>query len=351
MTDRPLLLLDSASLYFRAFFGVPDSVRAPDGTPVNAVRGLLDMIATLVTTRRPDRLVACWDDDWRPQFRVDAIPSYKAHRVAGAVTDAAAEAAASEVPAPSASGAAPARSATTQHGGGSVSVEEVPADLEVQVPVIVDVLAALGIARIGAPGFEADDVIGTLVAREVARTGDGGAPRTPVEVVTGDRDLFQLVDDEARVSVLYTARGIRDLETVDQARLREKYGVASGPAYADMATLRGDTSDGLPGVRGIGEKTAAQLIGRYGDLAALLAARDAHDPGLTLTQRTRLLEAADYLAVAPVVVQVARDAPVGDVDDALPRTPVDADALVALAERWGLVSSVQRVVEALTKVS
>src|SRR3954449_12939007 len=161
MADRPekLLLLDTASLYFRAYFGVPDSVKAPDGTPVNAVRGLLDMIARLVTDHRPTRLVMCWDDDWRPQFRVDAIPSYKAHRVAV------------EVP-------------------GTTGVEEVPDTLSPQVPIIVEVLAALGIARVGVPGYEADDVIGTLVAREVAATNPAA-----VEVITGDRDLFQLVDD------------------------------------------------------------------------------------------------------------------------------------------------------------
>lgn len=313
MTNGRLLLLDSASLYFRAFFGVPDSVKAPDGTPVNAVRGLLDMIARLVQDRRPTRLVACWDDDWRPAFRVEAIPSYKAHRVAQAVP------------------------------GGS-DVEEVPDLLTPQVPVIVEVLEAFGIARVGAPGFEADDVIGTLVAREKARP---TAERAAVDVVTGDRDLFQLVDDEAHVRVLYTVRGIKDLEVVDAARLAERYAVASGQAYADMAVLRGDPSDGLPGVPGIGEKTAATLVHRYGSLDGILAARDAGDPGLTATQRRRLTEAADYLAVAPRVVQVAPDVPVGDVPDALPRVAADPERLVALAERWGLASSVKRVVDAL----
>lgn len=306
-----LLLLDTASLYFRAYFGVPDSVRAPDGTPVNAVRGLLDMIATLVTAHRPTRLVMCWDDDWRPQFRVDAIPSYKAHRVAV------------EVP-------------------GTTGAEEVPDTLAPQVPVIAEALALLGIARVGVPGYEADDVIGTLVAREVAKSDPA-----VVEVITGDRDLFQLVDDSVPVRVLYTVRGIRDLMTVDQAVLKEKYGVPSGPAYADMAVLRGDPSDGLPGVPGIGEKTAAQLIHRYGSLTGILAARDAGDPGLTATQKKRLVESADYLTVAPAVVRVAPDAPVAPFDDRLPHVVADADGLVALAERWGLSSSVKRVVDAL----
>ena len=312
MVAPKLLLLDTASLYFRAYFGIPDTMTAPDGTPVNAVRGLLDMIARLVTDLRPTRLVMCWDDDWRPAFRVDAIPSYKAHRVAV------------EVP-------------------GTTGIEEVPDTLAPQVPIIIEVLAALGLARVGVPGYEADDVIGTLVAREVAKP-EG---RAIVEVVTGDRDLFQLVDDDVPVRVLYTARGIRDLETIDQARLREKYDVATGQGYADMAVLRGDPSDGLPGVPGIGEKTAAALVHRYGSLVGILAARDAGDAGLTATQRRRLTESADYLAVAPNVVRVAPDVPIEGLDDRLPSVVADPEALVALAERWGLASSVKRVVDAL----
>ena len=308
-----LLLLDTASLYFRAFFGVPDSVRAPDGTPVNAVRGLLDMIARLVVDHRPTRLVACWDDDWRPAFRVEAISSYKAHRVAR------------EVP-------------------GTTGEEDVPPALAAQVPVIVEVLAALGIARVGVPGYEADDVIGTLVAREVARP---AAERAAVGVVTGDRDLFQLVDDAAGVRILYPVKGVKDLAVIDQAALAEKYSVASGQAYADMAVLRGDPSDGLPGVVGIGEKTAAALIHRYGDLAGVLAARDSGDRGLTATQRQRLQDAAAYLEVAPMVVRVAPDAPIGVVSDALPRQPANPAALGALVARWGIASSVNRVLEAL----
>lgn len=295
-------------MYFRAFYGVPDSVRAPDGSPVNAVRGFLDAIARLVTARRPGRLVACWDQDWRPQFRVDALASYKAHRV------------------------------------GVDGAEDVPELLTPQVPVIVDVLAAFGIARVGAPGAEADDVIGTLATRERAKP---DAERAPVEIMTGDRDLFQLVDDAGPVRVLYPVKGGGDPLLVDQAHLAATYGVADGGGYADMAVLRGDPSDGLPGVRGVGEKTAAALIGRYGSLEALLAALAAGDPGVTATQARRLAEAADYLAVAPGVVRVLRDLPLGEIDDALPRTPADPDALVALAERWGITSAVTRLVDAL----
>jgi 5'-3' exonuclease len=308
MSDR-LMLLDAASLYFRAYFGVPDTIRSPDGTPVNAVRGFLDMVALLLTKYRPTRLVACWDDDWRPAWRVEAVPSYKAHRV-------------------------------VQQVPGGPDVEETPDTLVPQVPVIAGALEALGIARLGAPGCEADDVIGVLTTRAVA------AGR-PVDVVTGDRDLFQLVDDDAGVRVLFTGRGVRDLEVVDEARLEERYGIRGGPAYADLAVLRGDPSDGLPGVSGIGEKTAALLLHRYGDLAGVLGALDAHDAGLTKAQRARLAAARDYLAVAPAVVNVLRDAELADIDDRLPPGPADPEALLALAERWGIDSSLARVVDAL----
>ena len=308
MRDR-LMLLDAASLYFRAYFGVPDSIKAPDGTPVNAVRGFLVMVATLLSRYRPERLVACWDDDWRPAWRVAAVPSYKAHRVLEEVPE-------------------------------GLDVEVTPDTLVPQVPVIADALKALGIARLGAPGCEADDVIGVLTTRAVT------AGRA-VDVVTGDRDLFQLVDDARAVRVLYTGRGVRDLEAVDEARLKDRYGIPTGRAYADLAVLRGDPSDGLPGVAGIGEKTAAQLLRRYGDLPGILAALDAHDPGLTAAQRARLSAARSYLAVAPAVVRVLRDADVEDVDDRVPSVPADPDAVVALAERWGIGSSLARVVDAL----
>lgn len=309
---RPrLMLLDAASLYFRSFHGIPDSVTAPDGTPVNAVRGFLDTIAYLVTLRRPERLVACWDEDWRPAFRVAAIPSYKAHRVANPVA----------------------------------GTEIVPDLLQPQIPLIIEALALLGIARAGAAGFEADDVIGTLTARELA-TGGGN-----VDVVTGDRDLFQLADDTAGVRVLYVGKGVRNLEVVDEAWLKAKYGVLSAQGYADMAVLRGDPSDGLPGVSGIGEKTAVGLLSRFGDLAGVRAAALDASADLSPGQRKKLLEGRDYLDAAPAVVKVAPDAPVPPQDDALPATPADHAALVAFAERWGLSSSAARVVQAFTKAA
>ena len=304
-----LMLLDSASLYFRAFHGVPDERSDPNAPSNNAIRGFLDMIASLVRAHHPTHLVACWDNDWRPAFRVDAIPSYKAHRVVEVV----------EGPAP--------------------DQEEVPDDLSPQVPVIADALAALGIPRLGSDGYEADDVMGTL-----ATTNRGVRP---VDVVTGDRDLFQLVDDAAEIRVIYTARGgVRGADIVDQAFLAAKYAVPNGDAYADMSMLRGDTSDGLPGVAGIGEKTAAKLIETYGDLAGLRAAVDSGDPAIKGAQRTRLEAAAAYLDVAPLVVRVARDAPLPDVDAALPTAVADARMMSRIASEYGVTTSFDRVMDA-----
>lgn len=303
-----LMLLDTASLYFRAYFGVPDSVRSPDGVPVNAVRGLLDFISRLVGDYRPTHLACCWDNDWRPAWRTELLPSYKAHRVV-------------------------AEKATAP------DIEEVPDPLEAQIPVIVDVLEAFGIAIVGADGYEADDVIGTLATRATM----------PVDIVTGDRDLFQLVDDEREVRVLYVARGVGKHERVTEAVVREKYDVEASQ-YADFATLRGDASDGLPGVAGVGDKTAAVLMKRFGSMAGLLAAVEDPSSDLAPGPRRKLRDAADYLAVAPTVVKVACDIDLGDPALTLPRTPADPDALVALSQRWGLDSPTARLVETLTSL-
>lgn len=298
------MLLDTASLYFRAFFGVPDT-RSSDGTPVNAVRGLLDFIATLVSQYHPTHLVCCWDNSWRPSWRVELIDSYKTARVG------------------------------TETNG--IAEEVVPDDLQPQIPIIRDVLAAFGIAIIGADDHEADDVIGTLSTI---------APG-PVAIVTGDRDLFQLVDDARNVRVLYTARGVAQHERVDDTWIVAKYGVHAAQ-YADFATLRGDASDGLPGVRGIGEKTAATLLQTYGDLVGIQAA--AADPATPLSPsvRSKIIDGADYLTVAPTVVGVARTLPLSLTGTETPTAPRDAAALQALAQRYDLGSPVERLVAAIT---
>ncbi|WBQ08646.1 5'-3' exonuclease [Kribbella sp. CA-293567] len=300
------MLLDTASLYFRAFFGVPDTMKAADGTPTNAIRGLLDFIARLVDNHQPTHLVACWDDNWRPSWRVALIPSYKAQRVEFVAT-------------------------------GGEQVEDVPDRLELQVPYIRACLEALGIPIVGAPDHEADDVIGTLSHQA----------KMPVDVVTGDRDLFQLIDDSRGIRIIYTAaKGVGRADVYDEKALLAKYEIPAS-RYADYATLRGDASDGLPGVKGVGEKTAMSLITAYGDLAAIRAA--AADPGTPMSPsvKRKILDSSDYLDVAPKVVAVAKDAPVGSFDATLPAQVHDPEKWLDLVELLELGSSAQRVMAAL----
>jgi 5'-3' exonuclease len=301
-----LLLLDTASLYFRAFYGVPDSITAPDGRPANAIRGLLDFMARLISTHPPRAVVACWDDDWRPDFRVALIPSYKAHRVVAIADD------------------------------DGVDQEEVPDTLAPQVDAIAALLDAYGIDRVGAAGYEADDIIGSIVA-----TVPG-----PIDIVTGDRDLFQLVDDSRPVRVLYTARGVRAADIVDESEVARRYGIP-GRSYALFAALRGDPSDGLPGVKGIGDKTAARLVSEFPTWPALMAALD--DGRIPGSAGARLEAARDYLAVAPRVVTVAHDAPVPDLAPTLPAVPADKARVEALSQEWGLASPLGRLRAAIAE--
>lgn len=306
MSDK-LMLLDTASLYFRAFYGVPDKVKAPNGASVNAVRGLLDIIAKLVKLYEPTHIVACWDDDWRPQWRVDLIPSYKSHRVVEVTTV-------------------------------GPDVEEVPDPLETQLPVIREALTALGIPIIGVAAHEADDVIGTLATLATM----------PVDIVTGDRDLFQLVDDAREIRVIYTARGMSNLEIVTDETVVAKYGVLPSQ-YADFATMRGDASDGLPGVPGVGDKTAATLLQAHGDLAGIRTAADAGE-GMSAGVRNKIITASAYLDVAPTVVEVAKTLDIAPPTNAIRTlTPSEVDAAAALAENWNLGSSMDRAMAALTR--
>jgi 5'-3' exonuclease len=314
--SAPLLLLDGASMWFRSYFGVPSSITAPDGRPVNALRGFLDAVATVVTRERPARLVVCRDDDWRPQWRVDLIPSYKAHRV-------------EEV-----------------HADGP-DIEEVPDELTPQVDMIMEILDAFGIATAGAPECEADDVLGTLAARET---------RDPVVVVSGDRDLLQLVRDEpVSVRVLYLGRGLAKATKWGPDEVADTYGVPvgrAGPAYAELALLRGDSSDGLPGVPGVGEKTAATLLAQHGSLEGILAA--AHDPKSKMSKayRTKLLAATDYIEKAGPVVRVASDAELdwSTPTDVLPLAAEHPRKVAKLAEQYGVTSSIGRLQKALDEL-
>jgi 5'-3' exonuclease len=303
-----LMLLDSASLYFRAFYGVKSAMPARDGTPTNAVRGFLDMVSVLVTRFHPSDMVACLDQDWRPAWRVALIPSYKTHRLAG-----------------------PEEALV----GGAPPGEAEPPGLAEQVPIILDALDALGIAALGAPDHEADDVIATLAEQATM----------PVDVVTGDRDLFQLIDDSRDVRVLYTGRGVAKLEIMDDAALVARYGILAAQ-YADFATLRGDPSDGLPGVPGIGEKTAAGLLAKFGTLEALLSAASGRDRRLGGVS-AKLNAARAYLLRAPQVVRTARTLALPPIDTALPHAPREAAKLAELGARWGIGNALDRATKAL----
>lgn len=311
---RPLVLLDGASMWFRSYFGVPSSITAPDGRPVNAVRGFIDAMAVVITRQRPSRLAVCLDLDWRPQFRVDLVPSYKAHRVA------------------------------VEDPQDEPDVEEVPDDLTPQIDMIAELLDAYGIPTAGAEGYEADDVLGTLAAREC---------KDPVVVVSGDRDLLQVVsDDPVPVRVLYLGRGLSKATLFGPAEVAEHYGVPvdrAGPAYAELALLRGDPSDGLPGVPGVGEKTAATLLAQHGSLQRILAA--AQDPKYKMAKgiRTKLLGALDYIEAAGKVVRVATDAPVtfSTSTDEIPLVAAHPRRTAELATELGVGSSVARLQKAL----
>jgi 5'-3' exonuclease len=287
-TPRVRLLIDYSSLLYRAYHSLPESLA------MRGVHGFLNMLARLVIDHRPRELAACVDDDWRPAFRTDALPAYKAHRVA-----------------------------------------ETEDEID---PIVADealgreVLDALGVAVVGAEGFEGEDVIATLAARA----------RDPVAVVSGDRDCFALVRDPD-VVVLYPVKGVTTLARVDEAEITRRYGIP-GRAYMDFALLRGDPSDGLPGVRGIGEKTAAALVRRYGSLDALLAARDL-EPAVA----RKLAESREYLEAARRVVPPVATVPLPRVSLALPREPAHPRRLEVLATEHGLAGPIERVRAALAR--
>jgi len=276
------LLVDGSSLIFRAFFGVPKTMRAPDGRLVNGVRGFLDILARQIFARRPVRVAVASDEDWRPQHRVDLIPSYKAHRVA----------------------------------------EPIPPELDPQMPLITAVLRALGLDFVGAPQLEAEDVIASWVEQ---------LPGQRIEILSGDRDLFALIQDP-HVRVLYPEKG--GLAEVDEAGVRRRYGVP-GRLYADFAVLRGDPSDGLPGLPGVGAKTAATLVTKYGGVDGLL--------------RSGKLSAADtdYVRKALAVVKPGSPVPVPVPEGRRDRYPDDPARLVALSQELGLDSSLEKLLQAL----
>jgi 5'-3' exonuclease len=296
-----LMLLDSASLWYRAYYGMPDTLLAPDGTPVNAIRGYLDMTARLIGMYSPSRIVACIEGDWRPSWRVDLFPDYKANRL-------------------------------EEDGEG----EEEPDLLTPQIPILLDLLDEFGIPMVGVDDYEADDVMATFAVKEPG----------PTRIVTGDRDLFQLVDDKRDVKVVYLAKGLSQHDLVDKAWVARKYAIP-GDRYALFAMFRGDPSDGLPGVRGIGEKGAALIANNFADVdEALQAAKDAH-PSLKPALAKKIIEGADYLKIAPTLVHCAKDVALPKLDISMPKKPADLSKIYEIKERYGLGASVDRLITAL----
>jgi 5''-3'' exonuclease (including N-terminal domain of PolI) len=278
------LLVDGSSMIFRAFYGIPQTMRAPDGTLVNAVRGFMDNLARYITDRRPRHVAVTTDEDWRPDWRVDLIPSYKEHRTA----------------------------------------EPVPPALEPQMPIIMECLEAIGVDIVGLAGYEAEDIIASIAARV----------SPPIEIASGDRDLFSLIRDR-EIVVLYPEKG--GLAVVDEVEVERRYSIP-GRAYADFAILRGDPSDGLPGLAGVGAKRAADLVRKYGSVAAMLEA------GIFRASDAEYLEKAQRV-VAPVA-DLKIEVPRGRRD----RWPDDPARVEELGRRYGVASSMDRLIKALASM-
>ena len=300
------LFFDTATLYYRAFFAVPESITAPDGTPSGAVRGFLDMVSAIAKEFPPRQVVFAWDDDWRPQWRVDLIPSYKLHRVDEEVSD-----------------------------QPDAAFEVIPDALSPQIGAIALILDSIGLPRIGQIGHEADDVLAALVSKSSAAC----------DVVTGDRDLFQLVSDDDDIRVISITKGVKNLEIVDDAYLSNRYGI-TGSQYADFSMLRGDPSDGLPGVKGIGEKTAARLITEYQDVAGLITAAKSPDASLAPAVRKSLLDSQAYMKSASKVVRVKTNAKLPKQLDR-PSVVKDSQTLQDLTDAWGIERQIKRFLKTL----
>jgi 5'-3' exonuclease len=296
-----LMLLDSASLWYRAYYGMPDTLLSPSGMPVNAIRGYLDMTARLVGMYHPNRIVACIEGDWRPSWRVDIFPAYKANRLEDDSEE-----------------------------------EEEPETLTPQIPVLLDLLDAFGIPMVGVDDYEADDVMATFASRE----------KGPIRVVTGDRDLFQLVDDKQDIKVVYLARGITNHDLVDIKWVADKYSIP-GERYALFAMFRGDPSDGLPGVRGIGEKGAATIANNFATVDEALAGAKSGHSSLTPALAKKIIEGADYLKIAPTLVHCARDVALPTLDISMPKKPDDLSEIYRIKDEYGLGASVDRLIAAL----
>ena len=279
------LLVDGSSMFFRAFYAIPQTMRGPGGVLVNAVRGTLDTLARYLTDRKPRHVAFTTDEDWRPDWRVELIPSYKEHRTA----------------------------------------EPIPPALIPQVPIILTALTVVGVDVVGREGYEAEDIVASLAAKV----------KPPIEIASGDRDLFSQVRGRD-IIVLYPQKG--GPAEVDEAEVARRYSIP-GTAYSDYAILRGDPSDGLPGIPGIGDKTAAQMVKRYGSVEKMLEA------GVFRNEQH-----ADYLRRALKVVPPVRDLPIEVPAGRRDAYPEEPEMVAALGKKYGIDSSLERLVTALSRL-
>ena len=279
------LLIDGSSLIFRAYYGTRGSPPATDGRQVNAVRGFFERLARLIGQRRPRHLAVADDEAWRPDWRVELMPTYKSQRVA----------------------------------------EPIPPGLVPQMPIIRALLEAIGVDMVGVPEHEAEDVIATW-CRLAAGT---------IEIASGDRDLFALVEDP-RVRVLYPEKA--GMAVIDEGEVTRRYGIP-GRRYGDFAILRGDPSDGLPGLRGVGAVTAAGMIRRHGDIAGVLRDRQFSDADRT------------YLERASRIVPPVADLPIPLPSGRRAAYPADERAMRALAAKYGVEDASARLVLAAERLA
>jgi 5'-3' exonuclease len=285
------MLLDTSSMMYRAFFALPASITDGRGQPVNALHGYLDMTARLIGAREPEEVIHVYDADWRPAPRVALFSGYKDNRPPD------------------------------------------PDGLPEQFELLREILDAFGMMQAEAPGWEAEDAIGALCARS--------SENDRVDIVTGDRDLIQLIRDPV-VRVLFTRKGVSELDILDEAAVVAKYGVPAD-RYVDFAILRGDPSDGLPGLYGVGEKTARTLVNAYPTIDALLEDARAAQRQRAPLQRSAKLRAvvrdsSNYLdamrRLVPIRTDVSVETSTSERDDA---------RLDELAERYKLTGPTGRL--------
>ena len=296
-----LLLIDSASLWYRAYYGMPDTLLSPQGEPINAVKGFIDMSARLINHYQPNRIALCLDGDWRPSWRVELFPDYKLNRVAD-----------------------------------DSGEEEEPDLLTPQIPLIMDFFEAAGLPIVGVDDYEADDVIATLSVIE----------KGPIRIVTGDRDLFQLVDDQRDVAIAYLAKGISNHDLVNLNWIANKYQIP-GDRYALFAMIRGDVSDGLPGIKGIGEKGAAEIARNFSSISEVIDAAHSEDPKLTHNHRKKIVADIKYAQIADKLVSCAKDVRVPSIPLEIPKQPTNIEYMKQLKVDYGLGASVDRFFSAI----